>query len=277
MSTQFDKISNSIVQANLARWEPAHGRFNFRHPWKQYLNIGTSMRKCAYCIEALNSCINSEIQVKHFTLVLCIILCLLKFLVILIPIFFCLATGTRLSKETSQRCMHAIEHQFFRGPERIGHYNENSHQIIQDRFINWRDELSCTKTSRFLELSSQFFHWTHGVNTTSSQWCQQRNYNKNCHTISHGAFSTGQFSIFADWDCCKNWRNCRCSRPVSRPGRIRACNGWKFQTKRNPLAIPPQISKIMKPWGPYQRSDSSGFTGILNITKHINFFFFFSY
>ena len=31
--------------------------------------------------------------------------------------------------------MHGIEHQFFRGPERIGHYNENSHQIIQDRFI----------------------------------------------------------------------------------------------------------------------------------------------
>ena len=46
------------------------------------------MRKCAYCIEALNNCINSKIQVKHFTLVLCIILCLLKFLVILIPNFF---------------------------------------------------------------------------------------------------------------------------------------------------------------------------------------------
>lgn len=48
--------------ASFARWEPSHGRFNFRHPWKQYLKIGASMRSCAYCIEALSSCINSENQ-----------------------------------------------------------------------------------------------------------------------------------------------------------------------------------------------------------------------
>lgn len=48
--------------ANLARWEPAHGPFNFRHPWKQYVKIGASMRSCAYCIEALNGCLNSEYQ-----------------------------------------------------------------------------------------------------------------------------------------------------------------------------------------------------------------------
>ncbi|XVE58130.1 hypothetical protein DITRI_Ditri04bG0145400 [Diplodiscus trichospermus] len=48
--------------AKFARWEPAHGRFNFRHPWKQYLKLGASMRSCAYCIEALSSCINSENQ-----------------------------------------------------------------------------------------------------------------------------------------------------------------------------------------------------------------------
>ncbi|KAK8284062.1 hypothetical protein V6Z11_D08G128900 [Gossypium hirsutum] len=48
--------------ANFGSWEPSHGQFNFRHPWKQYLKIGASMRSCAYCIEALNSCIKSENQ-----------------------------------------------------------------------------------------------------------------------------------------------------------------------------------------------------------------------
>ncbi|TKY47931.1 Aluminum-activated malate transporter 10 [Spatholobus suberectus] len=46
--------------ANFARWEPAHGRFSFRHPWKQYLKIGASMRSCAALIDALIGCINSE-------------------------------------------------------------------------------------------------------------------------------------------------------------------------------------------------------------------------
>ncbi|KDP28457.1 hypothetical protein JCGZ_14228 [Jatropha curcas] len=52
--------------ANFARWEPAHGRFNFRHPWKQYLNVGASLRSCAYCIETLNGCINTEIQAPEY-------------------------------------------------------------------------------------------------------------------------------------------------------------------------------------------------------------------
>ncbi|KAJ4970645.1 hypothetical protein NE237_003744 [Protea cynaroides] len=49
--------------ANFASWEPGHGCFRFRHPWKQYLQIGTLNRQCAYLVEALNGCINSEIQV----------------------------------------------------------------------------------------------------------------------------------------------------------------------------------------------------------------------
>ncbi|XP_037489357.1 aluminum-activated malate transporter 10-like [Triticum dicoccoides] len=50
------------AQANLARWEPAHGRFGFRHPYEQYKNVGAAMRHCAYCVEALSGCVRSEIQ-----------------------------------------------------------------------------------------------------------------------------------------------------------------------------------------------------------------------
>ncbi|XP_076957430.1 aluminum-activated malate transporter 10-like [Bidens hawaiensis] len=50
------------AMANMARWEPAHGRFKFRHPWKQYLKVGASMRSCAYCIETLSGFINSEVE-----------------------------------------------------------------------------------------------------------------------------------------------------------------------------------------------------------------------
>jgi len=46
-------------QANLARWEPAHGRFAFHHPYGQYRNVGAAMRHCAYCVEALRGCIRS--------------------------------------------------------------------------------------------------------------------------------------------------------------------------------------------------------------------------
>jgi Aluminium activated malate transporter len=55
-------------QANLARWEPRHGRFGFMHPWSEYLKVGITMRYTAYCIEALNGCINSETQVNWNTL-----------------------------------------------------------------------------------------------------------------------------------------------------------------------------------------------------------------
>ncbi|CAL5069419.1 unnamed protein product [Urochloa decumbens] len=44
------------AQANLARWEPPHGRFGLRHPYAQYRNVGAAMRHCAYCVEALAAC-----------------------------------------------------------------------------------------------------------------------------------------------------------------------------------------------------------------------------
>ncbi|KAL6341994.1 hypothetical protein AAG906_038240 [Vitis piasezkii] len=48
--------------ANFARWEPGHGRFRFRHPWKQYQKIGSLAAQCAYRIEALSSYPHSHIQ-----------------------------------------------------------------------------------------------------------------------------------------------------------------------------------------------------------------------
>ncbi|KAL1338317.1 hypothetical protein AAHE18_10G203500 [Arachis hypogaea] len=47
---------------NLARWEPGHGAFRLRHPWKQYLKLGALARECAYKIETLNTYLNPEIQ-----------------------------------------------------------------------------------------------------------------------------------------------------------------------------------------------------------------------
>ncbi|KAA0043811.1 aluminum-activated malate transporter 8-like [Cucumis melo var. makuwa] len=46
--------STEDSMANFARWEPRHGNFGFRHPWKHYLKIGSFARQCAYHIEALN-------------------------------------------------------------------------------------------------------------------------------------------------------------------------------------------------------------------------------
>ncbi|KAF3439466.1 hypothetical protein FNV43_RR17744 [Rhamnella rubrinervis] len=54
--------SNEENMANLARWEPCHGPFRFRHPWGQYIKVGTLNRQCAYKIEALNSFLYSEMQ-----------------------------------------------------------------------------------------------------------------------------------------------------------------------------------------------------------------------
>ncbi|KAK3408287.1 hypothetical protein EUGRSUZ_J00562 [Eucalyptus grandis] len=48
--------------ANFASWEPCHGRFGFRHPWKQYLKIGDLIRQCAYRIEALDSYLTTKFQ-----------------------------------------------------------------------------------------------------------------------------------------------------------------------------------------------------------------------
>ncbi|XWS52799.1 hypothetical protein CRYUN_Cryun11dG0103100 [Craigia yunnanensis] len=56
--------NNEDALANFARWEPGHGRFQFRHPWKQYLKIGALTHQCAYRIEFLNGHLNGDIQAK---------------------------------------------------------------------------------------------------------------------------------------------------------------------------------------------------------------------
>ncbi|KAK3205600.1 hypothetical protein Dsin_019646 [Dipteronia sinensis] len=51
--------NNEETLANFAKWEPGHGRFQFRHPWNHYLQLGTLTRQCAYRIDALNGYLNT--------------------------------------------------------------------------------------------------------------------------------------------------------------------------------------------------------------------------
>ncbi|KAF8110323.1 hypothetical protein N665_0085s0051 [Sinapis alba] len=55
--------SDEDALANFAKWEPPHGKFGFRHPWKQYLVVAALLRQCAHRIDALNSYINSDFQI----------------------------------------------------------------------------------------------------------------------------------------------------------------------------------------------------------------------
>ncbi|KAK6152261.1 hypothetical protein DH2020_014896 [Rehmannia glutinosa] len=50
----------SFLEGKFCMVGAAHGRFKFRHPWKQYLKIGALVRECACLIEALNGYINSK-------------------------------------------------------------------------------------------------------------------------------------------------------------------------------------------------------------------------
>ncbi|XP_059302630.1 aluminum-activated malate transporter 2-like [Lycium ferocissimum] len=53
------------VLANFAKWEPRHGKFRYRHPWAQYLEVGGIARDCAYRIHALNGYLNYETQIEQ--------------------------------------------------------------------------------------------------------------------------------------------------------------------------------------------------------------------
>ncbi|KFK38536.1 hypothetical protein AALP_AA3G126700 [Arabis alpina] len=54
--------STEDTLANLARWEPGHGRFGLRHPWKQYLEIAGLVRQCAFRFEILNGYVLSDLK-----------------------------------------------------------------------------------------------------------------------------------------------------------------------------------------------------------------------
>ncbi|XP_073269826.1 aluminum-activated malate transporter 2-like [Primulina huaijiensis] len=63
LNSVLDSKSSLENLANFAKWEPCHGGFMYRHPWKQYLKIGNLTRQCACRVEALNGgYINSRIH-----------------------------------------------------------------------------------------------------------------------------------------------------------------------------------------------------------------------
>lgn len=59
-------VEDSLV--NFAKWEPRHGKFRYRHPWERYLKVGSLTRECAYKIDALNCCLNSDMQTLQLQL-----------------------------------------------------------------------------------------------------------------------------------------------------------------------------------------------------------------
>ncbi|XP_057819132.2 aluminum-activated malate transporter 12 [Cryptomeria japonica] len=61
----LDSKATDDSLATFASWEPRHGRFRFRHPWKQYVKIGVKLRYLAYSIVALHGCLRSEIETPH--------------------------------------------------------------------------------------------------------------------------------------------------------------------------------------------------------------------
>ncbi|MCL7037504.1 hypothetical protein MKW94_024800 [Papaver nudicaule] len=62
----LDSSKKLETLANLAKWEPPHGRFrHFRYPWAEYVKVGTVLRYCAYEVKALHGVLHSEIQPPH--------------------------------------------------------------------------------------------------------------------------------------------------------------------------------------------------------------------
>ncbi|KAL0691334.1 hypothetical protein Bca4012_091013 [Brassica carinata] len=58
-------VSIFVFPANLARWEPGHGRFRLRHPWTKYLKIAGLVRQCAFHLEILNGYVLSDVKIPQ--------------------------------------------------------------------------------------------------------------------------------------------------------------------------------------------------------------------
>ncbi|KAH9295448.1 hypothetical protein KI387_039036, partial [Taxus chinensis] len=58
----LDSKASDESLATFAGWEPRHGRFRYRHPWKQYVNLGVKLCYLGYSIVALHGCLRYEIQ-----------------------------------------------------------------------------------------------------------------------------------------------------------------------------------------------------------------------
>ncbi|GLJ22630.1 hypothetical protein SUGI_0425900 [Cryptomeria japonica] len=61
----LDSKATDDSLATFASWEPRHGQFRYRHPWKQYVKIGVKLRYLAYSIVALHGCLRSAIETPH--------------------------------------------------------------------------------------------------------------------------------------------------------------------------------------------------------------------
>ncbi|KAL2485558.1 Aluminum-activated malate transporter 2 [Abeliophyllum distichum] len=65
LNSVLDSKNNEETLANFASWEPGHGHFMYRHPWKQYLKIGNLTRQCACRLETLRGYLNSKIEASE--------------------------------------------------------------------------------------------------------------------------------------------------------------------------------------------------------------------
>ncbi|GFZ09228.1 aluminum activated malate transporter family protein [Actinidia rufa] len=136
--TVLNTKANEETLANFAWWEPGHGSFQFRHPWKQYLKIGVLIRKCAYQIDALSAYINSNIQ-----------------------------TPTEF-KIKIQKTMHENELRIRQGFERTSHGNQNDDKPFF-HFYTYRELQTITVASILMDIIKSIEEISDSIHELSHQ------------------------------------------------------------------------------------------------------------